>query len=295
MNTEVKDSDLPALYKSADSTSNSSQKKYFIGIGSYLILILLATFFTFVSDNSPNQTSRIISAVLFFITLAIMVWLKVTKPDDIWYNARAVAESVKTRAWRWMLKASPYEDSEDPKVMSREFVKDLTSIFSENKSLVGKLNLNQNGDSAITEKMIDIRALPLAERLSVYRENRIINQELWYFRKARDNKFYGQVWFGLTILTHSMAILLLLINIANPELKMPIEIVAVGASGILTWLQAKKHNELASSYTLTFHEIMLIKSEVVHISTQEELSTYIINCENAFSREHTQWVARKDR
>ena len=66
------------------------------------------------------------------------------------------------------------------------------------------------------------------------------------------------------------------------------------ASSILTWLQAKKHNELSSSYSLTAHEIILIKSEVNRIENEIDFSEYIMNCENAFSREHTQWFARKN-
>ncbi len=85
-----------------------------------------------------------------------------------------------------------------------------------------------------------------------------------------------------------------IINIYQADLKLPIEVLAVAASSILTWLQAKKHNELSSSYSLTAHEIILIKSETSRIESEEDFSEYIINCENAFSREHTQWFARKN-
>jgi hypothetical protein len=84
-----------------------------------------------------------------------------------------------------------------------------------------------------------------------------------------------------------------LYNIYDPTAKLPIEVIAVASSSVLTWLQAKKHNELSSSYSLTAHEIMLIKSEVNIIKTEDDLSEYVMNCENAFSREHTQWFARK--
>ncbi|MEO1352240.1 MAG: DUF4231 domain-containing protein [Cyanobacteria bacterium J06635_15] len=48
------------------------------------------------------------SALLFLVTLAILIGLRVKRPDDIWYNGRAVAESVKTRTWRWVMRAEPY-------------------------------------------------------------------------------------------------------------------------------------------------------------------------------------------
>ena len=83
-------------------------------------------------------------------------------------------------------------------------------------------------------------------------------------------------------------------NIYDSNAKLPVEVIAVAASSVLTWLQTKKHNELSSSYSLTAHEIILIKSEINRIETEENLSEYIMNCENAFSREHTQWFARKN-
>lgn len=145
----------------------------------------------------------------------------------------------------------------------------------------------------ITEKMMQVRRLSLDERLEVYRKERIINQALWYTKKAKYNKGKSRIWFWVTVILHSIAIILLLYNIKEPELRLPIEIIAVAASSVLTWLQSKKHNELSTSYSLTAHEIMLIKAETNRITTESELSEYIMNCENAFSREHTQWVARK--
>ncbi|MGY8905810.1 MAG: SLATT domain-containing protein [Pseudomonadales bacterium] len=70
--------------------------------------------------------------------------------------------------------------------------------------------------------------------------------------------------------------------------------VATGASAVLTWLQAKKHNELNSSHSLAAHEIVLIKSEAESVESEKSLSDFVVNSESAFSREHTQWSARKN-
>ncbi|NKC17160.1 MAG: SLATT domain-containing protein [Gammaproteobacteria bacterium] len=60
-----------------------------------------------------------------------------------------------------------------------------------------------------------------------------------------------------------------------------------------TWLQAKKHNELNSSYSLAIHEIGIIKGKAEFVETEEQFSDFVMSSENAFSKEHTQWVARK--
>lgn len=291
---EITNNDLPGLYQTADRASLREQNRYFRSVAIYLILLIFAALFAFYSSNNLEPIYKIISTILFLSTLSIMIWLRVTRPEDIWYNGRAVAESVKTRAWRWMLRAEPYIDCQDIEIERRAFIADMKDILKQNRSLIGRLGIQASVDEPITEKMIQIRNLSLSERLDFYRHERITNQALWYTKKAKFNNSKSEFWFWITIVLHAVAIILLLINIKEPTLKLPIGVIAVTASSVLTWLQAKKHNELSSSYTLTAHEIMLIKSETTRIETEAELSEYILNCENAFSREHTQWIARKN-
>ena len=59
-------------------------------------------------------------------------------------------------------------------------------------------------------------------------------------------------------------------------------------------MQAKRFTELSASYALTAHEITLIREQADELKKDEHLSTFVGDAENAFSREHTQWEARKD-
>jgi FtsH-binding integral membrane protein len=288
------DKDLPGLFQSADTASVKEQRKFFNGIFWYLTLLIIAALFAFFATDYPNPILKIISTILFLLTLFIMIWLRVSRPDEIWYNGRAVAESVKTRSWRWMLRAEPYKDCESIEIVRKHFVNDLKTILKQNESLIGKLGICASVEDPISNNMIEVRKLNLNDRFNFYRQERITNQALWYSKKSKFNKDRAEKWFWTTVSLHGLAIVLLLYNIFDPNAKLPIEVIAVAASSVLTWLQSKKHNELSSSYSLTAHEIVLIKSEINRIETEEDLSEYIINCENAFSREHTQWFARKN-
>ncbi len=291
---KISEKEFPGLFQSADTTSIIEQKMYFVGISAYLLLLIIAALFAYFSINNPNSTLKIISAILFLVTLTTMIWLKVKKPDDIWYNSRAVAESVKTRSWRWMMRAEPYEDHEDIQVVNRNFLNDLKTILKQNRSLFGKLGISASKLKPITSKMREIRDMSLSNRLLFYKEERITEQELWYIKKVKYNKRKSRNWFIISVLFHLIAIILLLYNIKEPHLNFPIEVLAVSASAVITWIEARKFNELSSSYTLTAHDISLIKAETVHVGNESELSEYVLNCENAFSREHTQWFARKN-
>jgi len=289
---ETKNVDYPALYSAADNASLKAQKHYFIALKLYLILLITAAFVSFYWPQDSN--GPLVSAVLFLITLGILIWLKVQKPEDIWYNGRAVAESVKTRTWRWIMKAEPYNKNINEDQAQKEFLSDLKAILDQNRSLSNVLEWTSSIGDAISEKMVATRALAWEQRLHIYKDERIDNQSNWYSKKSLYNKRVAKGWFIVSIVMHSAAALLLLYRIKEPASSLPVEIIAVAASAILTWVQAKKHNELNSSYALAAHEIVLIKGESVSVKDETKLSEFIINSESAFSREHTQWAARKN-
>ncbi|MBU1219430.1 DUF4231 domain-containing protein [Myxococcota bacterium] len=287
----LKNESLPGLYQSADAASLEAQTVYFIALKAYLFLLVVAAFVSFAWPK--NYYGAIVSAVLFLLTLGILIYLRVYRPDDIWYNGRAVAESVKTRAWRWVMRAEPYEDTDSIEIVSKQFINDLKTILHQNRSLSKVLDPSVGSEAPISEVMASIRRLSVEERLSIYQVQRIVNQATWYSKKSLFNKRRSKQWFGVSVALHLLAFIMLLYRIKDPLMSLPVESIAVAAGAVLTWLQAKKHNELNSSYSLAAHEIVLIKGESLDVKSEKELSAFVLDSESAFSREHTQWTARK--
>lgn len=288
---KVTSDELPGLYQSADKASLDAQQSYFAGLRWYLCLLVLAAFVSYLYPN--GAWGAMTSAALFLLTLGILVYLQITKPDDTWYNGRAVAESVKTRSWRWMMRADPYVDADHLEVVSKDFLNDLKAILDQNKSLSHSLQSTEAINDPISDTMRRIRALDVADRLAIYIQQRIKDQSDWYWLKSRFNKRRSIQWFWVSVLLHTLAISMLLYRIKDQEISLPIEVIATAAGAALTWLQAKKHNELSSAYALTAHEIVIIKAESASVANEQQLSEFVVNSEAAFSREHTQWVARK--
>ena len=204
----IQDNDLPGLYQIADSSSVKEQKIYFNGIKLYLILLLVAASFAYFSIAVSNAIYKYVSAVLFLSNVFLLIWLRSRKPDDIWYNGRAVAESVKTRAWRWMMRAEPYNFSLNIENDRIFFIKDLKTILVQNESLVKKLGLESSIEIPVSSKMQRVRELSLLERFNIYLNERINNQLTWYTRKAKFNKKKTRLLFWVTISFHGLAILL---------------------------------------------------------------------------------------
>jgi hypothetical protein len=289
---QITESSLPGLYQAADQASLDAQRGYFLGLLSYLSLLTIASAVSLYW--AEEELGALLSAFLFLASLGILIFLRVKRPDDIWYNGRAVAESVKTRAWRWMMRADPYDKVDSETMAESFFIADLKAILIQNRSLAAALSTNAYVSEPISPTMRDIRRLSAADRLNVYLIDRVQDQANWYGSKYLFNRKRAQLWFWTSVLLHGMAICLLLLRVQDPHLKLPVEVIAVAASGVLTWLQAKKHNELASSYSLTAHEIVLIKGESSSIRDEGHLSEFVVSSEAAFSREHIQWAARKN-
>jgi hypothetical protein len=283
----MEEKDYPALFVAADEASITAQNKFFLYLRSYLIILILAALVAF--QWPDYQFGAIASAVLFLVTLFLLVAMKIDKPDETWYNARALAESVKTTSWRLMMRAKPYQEDNSEQV----FIQYLKDILSQNCNLSSVIPVDNDTKVAITERMSQIRGLNFEKRKEFYLKKRIEDQQKWYSNKSQINKKNGEKWFWFSIILHALAIFLLLLRIKAYTYQFPIEVISTIASAVLVWLQAKKYNELSVVYAHTAHEIALIISEATSVTDDDKFSNYVVNSENAFSREHTQWYAKK--
>ena len=281
---------MPGLYRAASRASQQSQSIYYWCLGSYLVLLVCAALVSFLWP--ANVAGALSSAILFIVTLAILFGLRIKRPDDIWYNGRAVAESVKTRTWRWVMRAAPYAEMNDEAYT--KFTNDLKKILHQNQNLSQYLSAQPVIISPISKEMEAVRALPVEERVALYRKDRIEAQAAWYEKKANANRTQARRWFVVSVVLHGAAIFLLLYKVSNPTQPLPIEVISTAAGATLTWLQSKKFNELSSSYTLTANEISLMLSDAALAKDEQMLSALVLDSEAAFSREHTQWTARKN-
>ena len=140
-----------------------------------------------------------------------------------------------------------------------------------------------------------MRQQSTAERLTYYRANRIVDQQTWYAKKAAANKRLVDRFFIALLATIGIAILFSITKVQYPTASFwPTDFFVTLAAGLLSWIQAKRFQELSASYALAAHEISLIRQQAGVAMNDIELSKFIGDSENAFSREHTQWIARKD-
>ena len=141
-----------------------------------------------------------------------------------------------------------------------------------------------------------MRRAGLVQRMGLYRDLRISDQKKWYSDKSQNNRKTAWAFFTVTLIAMGMAIGVHFWRAVDTRWDYwPGDGLITIALGFLTWLQAKRYQELAETYSIAAQDISMVEIGLGGISNEFEFSIFVGDAENAFSREHTQWVARKDR
>ena len=286
----MEEQDFPALYRSADKLSLDSQKHFFCILMIHLVVLIVAAALSAV--NITEKWVYVLQLLALMAALGCSVYLWGVRPDRYWYAGRAVAESVKTITWRYVSKAEPFQ-TEDM-MAKNDFKQSLRMIFEQNQDVCSKL-IDYANQEQFTVAMQEMRSSSLDNRKNNYCEKRIRDQREWYAKKAAFNKKKANLFFWGLIIANFIGVVLAILKVAeiNP-IYLPVDVIIALASSLLSWIQAKRFTELSASYALTAHEIGFINEQLDRINTEDEFSKFVGDAENAFSREHTQWAARRD-
>ena len=292
---QLNPSDFPALFQKTDQFSINAQQAYLKWVRLELfILILAAILSVFPIFNNPDyRLGAILVAVSLIVGIALTFYIKHSKFEDDWYMGRAIAESVKSLTWKYITRGAPFGKSGQSDIVDRQFIALLKNINDQYKSFL-KVSCLSDGDVFISPQMKKIRESELEKRKQVYVENRITDQLKWYEKKSLFNKAQTNKLHWLIIIMQAIALIYAIYLIFNPAAFNIVPIVTTIAAAFISWLQIKRHQELSKSYEVAAHEIQKILQQSVYINTEIKFEQYVDNSENAFSREHTLWIARRD-
>ena len=290
---DVAESEFPPLYTAADRNSLDGQRRFFNATRLRLaMLVLAAAFGLFTWRTAGGDIAGIGAAVAFVIALLAELYLLQARPDRLWYDGRAVAESAKTLTWRYLVGGSPFGREE---VNEREAERLLAERFRQIAGDLRGAHLVPVSDVAdqLGQELRRLRGLPLEERRELYRRERIGGQQAWYARAAQRNELRATQWslvlttleaLGLAggVLKATGALSIDLLGLAGA-------MVAAGAA----WVNAKQHQTLANAYAVASHELATISGQVDWAGTEGEWAHFVDQSEEAISREHTLWRASR--
>lgn len=286
----------PGLYRYADSASTKAQQIYLLLSRLHLGSLMLASVVgsTTSLEGSAWNTGLFTTISIILAMGFLVLWIMRSRQDDkIWFDARAVAESVKTATWRFMMKTPPFQEDDGADEL---FISHLREIREARPHLQKHIAAvcDANG-LAITDFMRDRRAYNLEDRKAFYISDRLSDEKSWYAKKARLNATLSNAWFwivaGLQVLAVVIAIIQAVFNGLGINI-IPVLMTCVAA--FAAWGQIKRHDELAQSYTLAVQELGELESLSDGQATVEDVTQLVEQAENSISREHTMWCARRD-
>jgi hypothetical protein len=293
--------DLPALYRSADRESQRAQRSYLRSLRVRLGGLLAAAFggaFTTLPSEGDFQFGGGLAFVAFACVLGAELFLATTTPLTIWYEGRAAAESAKTLAWRYMVRAEPFEvDAPD---VDKQFLAQTYSLLQDLRSI--SLGTAEPGAHQISDKMRQVRALDFNERRQVYLADRIADQQRWYSENAQWNDRQARGWVLVSIVLEIAGIvggaLKAFGRTAFDLLGFRIDFdllgfLAASAGCVMAWIAAKQYRNLATGYGIASQELASIASELPTLNSEEHWAAFVGRAEEAISREHTLWRASR--
>jgi hypothetical protein len=188
-----------------------------------------------------------------------------------------------------MVRAEPFEvDSPD---VDKQFLAQTYSLLQDLRSI--SLGTGEPDAHQISDKMRQVRALDFDERRQVYLADRIADQQRWYSEKARWNDRRARRWVLVSIVLEIAGLLGGAFKAFGWISFDLLGFLAASAGGVMAWIEAKQHRNLATAYGIASQELASIATELPTLNNEERWASFVGQAEEAISREHTLWRASR--
>ncbi|MGH2969086.1 MAG: DUF4231 domain-containing protein [Solirubrobacteraceae bacterium] len=282
--------ELPAIFHAADASSLAGQRRFLRATKLRLMTLPLAAGAGGLSWVIGGvDYAGIIAAAAFVGALAAEVFILQTKPDRVWFEGRAAAESAKTLAWRYAVGGEPFGlgavTGADADRLLIERVNDVLQDLDE-------LDVSSTlaDGRQITPAMRALRAGSIEARKLAY-ETRLADQQVWYAAKAGWNAARARRWSAVMVTAEALGAVGALVKAAggSPGPAWLLGLFGAAGAAAAAWLQTRQHQGLASAYSLAAHELASIRALLVWQQTETSWAAFVRDAERAISREHSLW------
>ena len=282
----------PALYEAADAASLAGQQAY-----KWLVMADLGLLGTAAAIGSANQVvprlgeswSLVIAAALLAVAFVAKYVNQQRGYDALWFDGRAVAETVKSATWRYAMGARPLSGRRGRRGIRRAAARDDA----------GARLLMPHLHHLPTES----RQMPKGWTMSAPRRWRRGGRCTWRSGcrtrrhgtptrprptpappAAGSGRAWRRNWPRWWWPSPSSCC---------PDAPDVVAVFTTFAAAIAAWTQFRRHDELSKSYSLAAHELAFLRAEVENAGNERTFRKAVDDTESAISREHTMWMAKR--
>jgi hypothetical protein len=289
---------LPEPFWTADQASLQGQERSIRWYRGQILMLVLAALagITDVRHNHLNWFQAVSAA--FFAGAGYFWWrLGREKPQSLWYEGRAAAESVKTLVWKYVVRAWPFAGEGESLDSDNAYLEQMSEVFAAfQKSPV----IPPGAKPMITDEMHRLRQTPLSVRRDLYLQERIRAQRTWYLSRADRCENATTTWQLVSTGTIILAVVVALTQFLGILDLHLLGVCTTIAAAVTAWIQLKQFRPLAAAYRLAASELDLIEAQLSRLDLTARDAEAVwarlsSDAEDAVSREHTIWRARRDR
>ena len=143
--------------------------------------------------------------------------------------------------------------------------------------------------------MKDLRSRTFEERKRFYLDGRLRDQKLWYAKKANINTGDGNNWFWVTLVLQVSAVIIAVVQASAGSFIINIvPVLTTIAAAFAAWSQMKRHDELATTYSLAAQELVELEAIAGSLTQESDFPQLVEQVEETISREHSMWCAKRD-
>jgi hypothetical protein len=289
---------LPEPFWTADEASLSGQQKALRWYVGQITMLLVASVVGIFNIHAKGLNLAPVLSVLAFVG-AWYFWdrLRAENPQERWYQGRAAAESVKTLAWKYVVRARPFSGPAVSLEADSAYEMQMGEVF---QAFRDSPVIPHGAKPAITDEMRRLRATPLTVRRDLYLQERVRAQRTWYLSRADLCDSETAKWQLVSIAAIIVGGCFALLQIFSILPWHFLGMFTTVAASVTAWTQLKQFGPLASAYRLAGTELDLIEVQLNRLDPAgpnclEDWSRLSRDAEDAVSREHTIWRARRDR
>jgi hypothetical protein len=280
---------MPQVHDAANAASLSGQRTYIkLSATRFIALFVAAVAGAAGIAIGRFDLSGLVLLLAFTIAALVEFALVRSQPERNWYAGRAIAESMKTLAWRFAVQGEPFGPSLNTVDALRLLRSRVREVLERGKD---KIHIGP-GDAVVTQSMLTLRNEPLKIRRAAYLAHRTEHQRGWYSKNARKNEVRATAWrYGLLTL-ELLAVVAAAMAFGRGTPVNFAGIVAAAVGGGAAWLAIKQHSQLTSAYRIAAGELAL-QADTLAAVARDEWPQAVSDAEEAISREHTMWLATK--
>lgn len=289
---------LPELFWTADRASVDGQRqtlRWYRGLIAMLVIAAVVGSLPGPEHRGDGDITPLFSVVAFLVAGYFWSRLRRSNPQGRWYEARAAAESVKTLAWKYSMRARPFDGAADSAEVDRGYLLQLEDVLRafEDPEIVPPGTIPE-----ITPEMRRVRSASLVARRTLYLRTRVEGQRTWYRSRAEACESQAVSW-GLGVA--ALIIIGAAAAIAQAVGALPVHVFgasSAAAAAVIAWTQLKQLRPLAAAYQLAARELENVGNQLSDLDLKApdaELrwARLAAEAEDAVSREHTTWRARR--